>query len=62
MHVIEYISGYQDDLLIIINVYFQGQGRIEKTEIIEMAIKHINNLTSIVNKQGGKDTLKLHLS
>jgi len=62
MHVIEYISGYLDDLLIIINVYFQGQGRIEKTEIIEMAIKHINNLTSIVNKQGGKDTLKLHLS
>jgi len=62
MHVIEYISGYLDDLLIIINVYFQGQGRIEKTEIIEIAIKHINNLTSIVNKQGGKDTLKLHLS
>ena len=62
MHVIEYIRGYLDDLLIIINVYFQGQGRIEKTEIIEIAIKHINNLTSIVNKQGGTDTLKRHLS
>jgi hypothetical protein len=32
----------------------QGQGRIEKTEIIEMAIRHIKNLTNKTNTQGGK--------
>ena len=40
-------------------ITFQGQGRIEKTEIIEMAITHIKNLTNMVNKQGGKYYLKL---
>ena len=35
-------------------IIFQGQGRIEKTEIIEMAKTHIKNLTNMVNKQGGK--------
>lgn len=34
---------------------FQGKGRIEKIEIIEMAIKHIKDLTSIIaHKQDGK--------
>ena len=27
---------------------FKGQGRIEKTEIIEMAIKHIKHLRSLI--------------
>lgn len=31
----------------------QGQGRIEKTEIIEMAIRHIKDLTNMTKKQGG---------
>ncbi|XP_045165251.1 uncharacterized protein LOC123529109 [Mercenaria mercenaria] len=39
--------------LIPTNYLKQGQGRIEKTEIIEMAIRHIKNLTNIANKQGG---------
>lgn len=38
--------------LIPTNYLKQGQGRIEKTEIIEMAIKHIKNLTNTVNKHG----------
>ncbi|KAH3881381.1 hypothetical protein DPMN_005307 [Dreissena polymorpha] len=38
--------------LIPTNYLKQGQGRIEKTEIIEMAIRHISNLTNVVNKQG----------
>ncbi|KAL3853652.1 hypothetical protein ACJMK2_017182 [Sinanodonta woodiana] len=33
------------------NFLKQGQGRIEKTEIIEMAIKHINNLAGLVKCQ-----------
>ncbi|KAK3610550.1 hypothetical protein CHS0354_008985 [Potamilus streckersoni] len=33
------------------NFLKQGQGRIEKTEIIEMAIKHIKNLTGLVKCQ-----------
>ncbi|XP_052779798.1 uncharacterized protein LOC128217119 [Mya arenaria] len=36
--------------LIPTNYLKQGQGRIEKTEIIEMAIRHIKNLTNVVNK------------
>lgn len=39
--------------LIPTNYLKQGQGRIEKTEIIEMAIKHINTLTNLTSKQGG---------
>ncbi|KAL4226542.1 hypothetical protein ACF0H5_014527 [Mactra antiquata] len=34
------------------NYLKQGQGRIEKTEIIEMAIRHIKNLTNVISKQG----------
>lgn len=33
------------------NFLKQGQGRIEKTEIIEMAIKHLNHLHSILPKE-----------
>lgn len=40
------------------NYLKQGQGRIEKTEIIGIAIQHIKNLTNIVNKQ---DALKSSL-
>lgn len=39
--------------LIPTNYLKQGQGRIEKTEIIEMAIKHIKTLTNLTSKQGG---------
>ncbi|XP_060558468.1 formin-J-like isoform X2 [Ruditapes philippinarum] len=39
--------------LIPTNYLKQGQGRIEKTEIIEMAIRHIKNLTNKTNTQGG---------
>ena len=28
--------------------FLQGQGRIEKTEIIEMAIKYINHLLALI--------------
>ncbi|KAK3103320.1 hypothetical protein FSP39_018468 [Pinctada imbricata] len=36
------------------NYLKQGQGRIEKTEIIEMASKHIRHLQNLTNFHGGK--------
>lgn len=41
--------------LIPTNYLKQGQGRIEKTEIIEMAIRHIKDLSALTNKQGVSD-------